>query len=636
MIMEGSASKLVNRDGSVSVLKVLDDVTDREQAKKALIQSESYYRAIFETSGAATVILEEDTTIALANSRFEELTEYSREEMEGVKPWTDFVHPDDVAWMKENHYLRRRDPEKAPNRYEFRLIDRGGEEHTIFLSVGLITGKRQSVASCIDISDHKKAEEALRRSEKYYRAVFETSGSAMFILEENTTISLVNSNFEKLCGYSRLEVEGRKSWFDFVHPEDVHWMKKYHTMRRVDSCSAPQQYEFRYFDRAWNERNGFLTVDVIPDTSESVISFIDITERKAMEEKLKEMSLFDPLTGLYNRAFFEEEMKRLADERHGPLSIIVCDINGLKLVNDTMGHNKGDELVKDTARLLKRCFRSSDITSRIGGDEFAVLLPQSSESVVRECIRRLRRAIERYNESSTGFGLSVSTGYAVEDGPSTDVNAVFKRADDAMYKEKLQQNHSSRNATIQALIKTLEERDRITEGHAGRLCNYAQQLGRSVGLSGERLNDLQLLARFHDLGKVGISDSILFKQSPLTEEEFEEMKRHCEIGHRIAMATSDLAPIAEYILKHHEHWNGQGYPLGLSGEDIPLECRILSIVDAFDSMTSARPYKEAHSREQALKELKRWAGIQFDPDLVDRFARIMHNDNGEGDKKGNT
>jgi diguanylate cyclase (GGDEF)-like protein len=354
-----------------------------------------------------------------------------------------------------------------------------------------------------------------------------------------------------------------------------------------------------------------------------VISHWEITDRKQMEDRLREMSLYDGLTGLYNRSFFEEEIQRLSDERYCPMGIIVCDINGLKLINDTMGHTYGDELLQAFAELLQRCFRGSDITARIGGDEFAVLLPQTSWEVVRQCSWRIRQEVEQYNAQDPSFSLSVSLGFAVEDGPYLDTRGLFKKADDVMYKDKLQQSYSSRSATVQALIKTLEARDFITDGHAGRLHNYAQKLGQSLGLSEERLNDLQILARFHDLGKVGISDHILFKPGRLTDEEFEEMKRHCEIGHRIALSTSDLAPVADYILKHHEWWDGRGYPLGIQGEEIPLECRILAIVDAYDAMTSERPYKGAMSHIESVQELRRCAGTQFDPNLVEEFIRIV-------------
>lgn len=172
-------------------------------------------------------------------------------------------------------------------------------------------------------------------------------------------------------------------------------------------------------------------------------------------------------------------------------------------------------------------------------------------------------------------------------------------------------------------MAALEARDFITEGHADRLKHLAGTLGRAMGLSEAILANVRLLAQFHDIGKVGIPDRILFKPGPLTPEERREMQRHSEIGHRIALSSPVLAPIADLILKHHEWWDGNGYPLKLKGKDIPLECRILAIVDAYDAMTSDRPYRKAMPRDEALRELFRCAGTQFDPYLVQKFITTM-------------
>ena len=347
----------------------------------------------------------------------------------------------------------------------------------------------------------------------------------------------------------------------------------------------------------------------------------EIAKRRAMEEQLRQISLYDSLTNLYSRSFFEAEMQRLGASRYCPIGLIVCDIDGLKLINDALGHASGDTLLKAAGEILQRCFRSSDIIARIGGDEFAILLPQSSERSVSECAQRVRTEVQHYNQQKEKFGLSISTGYAVSE-TETNMHDLFKKADDAMYRQKLQQSYSSRSETVRALIKTMEVRDHVTEGHANRMQCHAQEMGAALGLSEERINDLRLLAQFHDLGKVGVPDSILLKPGALTAEEYEEMKRHCEIGHRIALSLSDLAPIADYILKHHEWWDGSGYPLGLQGNDIPLECRILALVDAYDAMSNERPYKAAMAYEAVMAEISRCAGSQFDPQLVEVFSDI--------------
>lgn len=347
----------------------------------------------------------------------------------------------------------------------------------------------------------------------------------------------------------------------------------------------------------------------------------EIAERKVAEEKMMYFSMHDPLTGLYNRTFFEQEMYKL--DKCPNVGLIMCDVDGLKLINDSMGHDKGDSLLIATANLIKGCFRSSDIVARVGGDEFAILLPNASQIMLEEAYQRLQENAITLNHSLQGLPLSLSIGFALKTEPYTSLNDLYIEADNNMYREKLYRSQSARSAIVQTLMKALEARDFITEGHAERLQVMVADMGAALGLPQKSIVDLRLLAQFHDIGKVGLRDRILFKPGPLTPEEKQEMQRHCETGHRIALSSPDLMHIADWVLKHHEWWNGQGYPLGLKGEEIPLECRILAIADAYDAMTNDRPYRKAITHEEAIAELRKCAGTQFDPELVEKFAAVL-------------
>lgn len=339
-----------------------------------------------------------------------------------------------------------------------------------------------------------------------------------------------------------------------------------------------------------------------------------------MYSSLQKAAHFDRLTGLYNRNYLEEILDIYNRQSVFPFSVIMGDLNGLKLTNDVFGHNTGDQLLKRAAKVLKESCTEEDIIIRSGGDEFLVLLPGRDELAAK-------KITEIIKEKSSGVRdlkveLSISMGYAARNNRREKLFLVIRRAEDRMYRRKLSETNSFRRALISSLKVTLEEKCCETQEHTERMAGLALQLGEKMGLVGSEIEDLRLLAMLHDIGKVAVNSDILNKPGPLTGKEWEEVRKHPETGFRIAHASYEFSQIANYILCHHEWWNGNGYPLGRKGKEIPLPSRIISVVDAYDVMTHDRPYKKAVSHEEALEELKRCAGTQFDPEIVQIFTTL--------------
>ncbi len=460
-----------------------------------------------------------------------------------------------------------------------------------------------------------------------------------FVIDSDKKVIAWNRAIEEMTGVRKEDIIGKGDYayavpfygkprpvlIDLIYSDDRETELQYEYVERKENVL----YAETFAESLYDGKGAFLWIKASPlYNSEgkmigAIESIRDISERKRAEKKLKYLSMHDQLTGIYNRSYFEQEMCRLGSEHNNPIGIIVCDVDGLKFVNDTLGHAAGDALLVKAADVIRKSIRKGDLVARIGGDEFAVLLPNTGETDVKNICRRIRNAVESYNASNPKLPLNISVGYAVSSGTSADIRKLLKEADNNMYREKLRRSRGTRSSIIKAMMKALETRDFIAEGHAVRLQKLAAGMAVAIGLSEDKITDLRLLARFHDIGKVGVPDRILFKEGALTPEEISEMQLHCEIGYRIAMSVADLVPIADWILKHHEWWNGKGYPLGLKGEEISLECRILAIADAYDAMTNDRPYRKAMSYEEALAELRRGAGTQFDPNLVQLFIQML-------------
>lgn len=353
------------------------------------------------------------------------------------------------------------------------------------------------------------------------------------------------------------------------------------------------------------------------------------TNVKKKEEKDQEvhyLSYHDSLTTLANRTFLEEEMERVDREECLPVSIIMLDLNGLKLVNDTFGHAAGDKVLKKAAELLKKTCREEDILARWGGDEFVVLLPGASQQAVRAISNRILNQCRKTYQDR--LPISVALGSATKiSSNEDDLLAFLKPAEDEMYDHKLSEGRSARNATLSALLKTLSEKSFENNDHFRRLDYICMHIAEKKDLPDSERERLHLLTNMHDIGMIDLPNGLFIKPDELSEKERIMVHKHPETGYRIARSTREFAHIAEGILNHHECWDGSGYPEGLAGRDIPLISRILTIADALEVMSSGRPYKKGMSIKEIVAEFKRCSGKQFDPELVEIVLLLLEENN---------
>ena len=341
------------------------------------------------------------------------------------------------------------------------------------------------------------------------------------------------------------------------------------------------------------------------------------------EEKLHYVSYHDRLTGVFNRTYLDQKINELKDHSNVfPVSVILCDIDGLKYINDTSGYKIGDNILILVSNILKRCISSNDVLSRFGGDEFVVLLPNSSLSEANTVCRKIQELISSYNHSDPEEPISISIGMGIAENP-LQLQEALNTADINMHTSKATTLSGLTGRFIKTLLDVLSARNLDTKNHVMRVKDLCMEFGKACGLNSDKLAELSLFAMVHDIGKIGVPDYIILKPGKLTAEEKEVMEKHTEIGYNIAITFPELSKIAKYILHHHEWWNGGGYPHGLREDQIDPLCRILHIVDAYDAMTNNRPYRKSMSKEEALTEIKNCSGTQFDPHFAKIFIDMM-------------
>lgn len=367
------------------------------------------------------------------------------------------------------------------------------------------------------------------------------------------------------------------------------------------------------------------SVDFIVDKKNKldniIMIFGDLAIKKNMKREIEYLSKYDKITGLYNRNFMESSFSIYNFQANYPLAVIMGDLNGLKLTNDAYGYHKGDLLLKEAGQIINELSKGHGISSRWGGDEFLIVLPRFSECDAKKLCKKIKEQFGQSKENLSAHNISL--GYAIKNSIETTMDEVIIEAENYMYKHKLMESKSLRSSIINSIQQTLHEKSYETTAHASRMCELSKLLALKLGLLDEELDNLELSVIFHDIGKITVGNEILNKPEKLNEDEWKVMKGHCLSGYRILKSIPELSHISEFVLSHHERWDGEGYPNGVASTSIPIISRIISVADAYDAMRNDRVYRKALSKDEAINEIIRCSGSQFDPNVVEAFKSVI-------------
>ncbi|MEI8215960.1 MAG: HD domain-containing phosphohydrolase [Eubacteriales bacterium] len=468
-----------------------------------------------------------------------------------------------------------------------------------------------------DITSIKETEGELLKEKALTDAIFSSAPGMIYLYDDQSRLVRFNSRHEEMTGYSSEELS-KMSLLDWYKGD----IKSQTAV--LEGIKKALEEGFGEAEANLQRKDGsiipmYFTASAFKLDGKQFFTGlgIDITNQKKREEEIIYLSYHDQLTGLYNRRFYEEELMRLDKERNLPLTIVMGDVNGLKLINDSFGHQKGDELLKKVADIIKKGCRADDIVARLGGDEFVIILPKTDELETSKVIDRIKYLA--LNEKVDSVGVSISFGFETKNSEEENIQRIFKDAEDDLYRKKLYESTSMRSQTIDLIMSTLYEKNNREMLHSKRVSEICKSIATKMNLHKEIVNQIKTAGLMHDIGKIGIDENILNKKEKLNNSEIKEINKHSEIGYRILSSVNEFSEIADHILEHQERWDGTGYPKGLKGEEISMQGRIIAIADAYDAMTSQRTYGKILSEDEAISEIKRCAGFQFDPGIAKIF-----------------
>ena len=624
--IELTAINLINNSDVKGILANYHNITERKNIESKLRESEERFLNLFERAPLGYQSLDDEGYFNEVNEAWLKTLGYDRDEVIG-KWFGDFLAPEYVEAFRQRFPLF-----KAAGKIhsEFEMMHKNGARRTISFE-GRIGHKNDGSfdkTHCIlqDITERVQTENALRESEEKYRLITENISDVIWVLNlTQNQFVYISPSITQLRGLTPDEAI-KERMEDAFTAESFEAAKEALEMDTAEFIKHPDiprifRHEFEQprsdGKNIWVEVSGRYRYSANGEL-ELVGSSHDIEERKRSDERIHHIINHDQLTGLYNRRFYEEEMKKIDTGSMLPIALIMIDVNGLKLINDAFGHQVGDVILQNIANILKNVCNEGEVVSRIGGDEFIILLPQTDTKKAYHLVENINAAIAKVKIDSVI--LSVAIGFAIKHHMKEDINEVFRDAEDDLYRHKLSESSSMRSKTIELIMNSLFEKNSREMRHSQRVGELCEAIARNMELAKHEIDQMKIAGLMHDIGKIGIQDTILNKEGKLNSDEWDQIKKHSEIGYRILSSANEFSEIANYILEHQERWDGKGYPKGLRKEEISMQARIIAVADSYDAMTSDRTYRKGLSEDEAVKEIIKHSGTQFDPAIANTFV----------------
>ncbi len=614
-------------DGTiVAIWGVSQDISDRKRSEEALRRSEERFQLLFNKAPLGYQSLDSNGCFIDVNQKWLDTFGYEKDEVIG-KWFGDFLLPDYVEGFRERFCLFK---SQGSIHSEFEMQAKDG--HRLFVAfegkIGYDDEGNFKQTHCIlqDVTEQRKTEKALRDSNELFYSLLKLLPVGVFMVDAADGHPLVANDMGKyLLGRGILPDVTENTLSEVYQAYRKDTMEHYPTsempivlgMKGISAHIDDMVVEHPDGTQRLLEVFGCPVNDKDGKPYASLVTFMDITERKKAEEDLLYLSYHDTLTGFYNRRFFESEINNIDRSKDLPISVIICDVNGLKLINDSFGHTSGDKLLTKASEIIRSACRPGDCISRIGGDEFAILLPRTDSIEAARIVKNIKQLASK--QKIENIEVSIAVGHDTKTSDKQVIIEVLANAENHMYRHKLYERTSAKSKTIESIMNTLFAKSDRESMHSDRVSFICLAIASKMNFDKDEINKIRMAGLVHDIGKIGIDENILNKPGKLTPEEREQINKHPEVGWRILSSSNEFSELANYILNHHERWDGKGYPNGLNAESIPIEARIISVADSYDAMTRDRTYRPGLTQKEAIVELKRCAGTQFDPQIVDIF-----------------